>query len=93
MADRSNWIPENFQRIAENLPPGKVVYYEGGYSRFLKRRPYAAGFLLPDNPVTNNKDIADYLVTYHEDDNAEQLASGNGSVYLYHIHHDEAVTE
>jgi hypothetical protein len=93
MADRSNWIPENFQRIAENLPGGKIVYYEGGYARFLKRRPYAAGFLLPDNPVTNNRDIADYLITYTKNETEQQLASGNDIVYLYRIHHDQAASE
>jgi len=93
MANKSNWIPENFQRIAENLPLEKVVFFERGYARFLKGRPYAAGFLLPDNPVTNNRDIADYLITYKKNETEEQLASGNDIVYLYQIHHDQAASE
>jgi hypothetical protein len=83
MARHVNWVTADFQTIADTLrsAPG-VIYYEGGWNRLLPGVPFASGFYLPDHPVTEAVERADYVISNRRERRPRSLTPQNRGIFL-----------
>jgi hypothetical protein len=83
LAERYNWITEDFQAIADHLPPGQVLYFDGPHRKFLSSTPFVSGFYLPDQYVTDDPELADFVVRLRPRDFRDVLTPENRRIFLF----------
>jgi hypothetical protein len=82
MAERSNWVVEDFQRIAEIVEPGEVVHYSGGWARIVPGVPYLSGVCLPWNPI-GSPARAEWVISRKPEPRPDNRTPDNRGIFLF----------